>query len=101
MPYDKYRNWEVGTLLELNRLKEMVLKDLGEAKDKIDKLEILDSFEVAVERAHTAEIGEHLADQILFFVRPFLIAAIQGKLPASIPISRGRAAPAPVGDKNI
>ena len=94
MPYDKYRNWKVTRPSEMNKLEEMVLKDLQATGDEIEKLEILDSFEVAVERAHTAELGEHLANQILLIVRPFLIAAIQGKLPASMPIGRPRPAPA-------
>jgi len=91
MPYDRYRNWDVRLPMELNKLKEQVLRDLAETPEEIDRLEILDSFETAVERAHTADLGEHLADQILFIVRPFLIAAIQGKLPTSSPISRPRA----------
>ncbi|GAJ02904.1 unnamed protein product [marine sediment metagenome] len=93
MPYDKYRNWKTGTFAEMNKLKELVLKDIQEAGDEIEKLEILDSFEAAVERAHTVELAEHLSNQILFIVQPFLTAAIEGKLPAARPISRPRAAP--------
>lgn len=92
MPYDKYVHWKPGTFSEMNKLKEQVLRDLLATKDEIDQLEILDSFEAAVERAHTAKLGEHLSNQILFIVQPFLTAAIQGKLPASSPISRGRMA---------
>ena len=92
MPYDKYYNWRLGTLLDMNKLKEQVLKDLQGTGDEIDQLEILDSFESAVERAHTAELGEHLSNQILLIVQPFLTAAIQGKLPSSMPVSRPRAA---------
>ena len=73
-----------------------MLRDLQATKDEIDQLEILDSFEAAVERAHTAELAEHLSNQILFLAQPFLTAAINAKLPTSMPISRGRAAPAPV-----
>ena len=94
MPYDKYRNWKTGTPSEMNKLKELVLKDLEETGDEIEKLEILDSFEVAVERTHTAELAEHLSNQILILAQPFLTAAIQGKLPSSMPLSRPRAAPA-------
>jgi len=90
MSYDKYRHWKVNTPSDMNKLKEQVFKDLAETPEEIDRLEILDSFEVAVERAHTADLGEHLADQILLIVRPFLIAAIQGKLPTSCPMSRPR-----------
>lgn len=93
MPYDKYRNWKTGTPSEMNKLKEMVLKDCQETGDEIEKLEILDSFEAAVERAHTAELAGHLSNQILIFAQPFLTAAIQGNLPSSMPISRPRRAP--------
>ena len=96
MSYDKYRNWNVTRPLEMNSLKEMVLKDLQESPEEIDRLEILDSFEAAVERAHTAELADHLSNQILLIVQPFLTAAIQGKLPASMPLSRPRRAPASV-----
>lgn len=96
MPYDKYRNWKLDTPSDGNKLKELVLKDLQETGDEIEKLEILDSFEAAVERAHTAELAEHLSNQILILAQPFLTAAIQGKLPASMPIGRPRRAPAPV-----
>jgi len=94
MPYDKYRNWKLDTPSDGNKLKEQVLKDIEETSDEIEKLEILDSFEAAVERAHTAELAEHLSNQILLIVQPFLTAAIQGKLPGSRPLSRPRAAPA-------
>ena len=99
MSYDKYRNWKPGTFHEANTLKKQVLKDLGEAEDEIDKLEILDSFEAYVERVHTAELAEHLSNQILFALQPFLTGAILGKLPASMPISRGRVAPANIKEE--
>lgn len=94
MPYDKYRNWKPGPPFEVDKLKCQVLLDLEKAEDEIEKLEILDSFEAFVERAHTADIAEHISNQILFFVRPFLTTAIEGKLPSSTPISRPRKAPA-------
>jgi hypothetical protein len=97
MPYDKYRLWNPIAPQEMSKLKEQVLKDLAfTAADQVEQLEILDSFEAAVERAHTAALTEHLSHQILFILEPFLTAAIQGKLPASMPISRPRRAPAPV-----
>lgn len=96
MSYDKYRNWKPGTPYDANRLKERVLKDIEEAKEEVEKLEILDSFEAYVERAHTVELAEHLSHQILFIVQPFLTAAIHGTLPGSMPIGRPRTAPAPI-----
>lgn len=94
MPYDKYRNWKPGTPLEVDKLKCQVLLDLEKAEDETEKLEILDSFEAFVERAHTADVAEHLSNQVLFLLQPFLTAAIQSKLPGSTPISRPRQAPA-------
>ena len=94
MSYDKYRNWKTGTFAEMHKLKELVLKDIEETGDEIDRLEILDSFEAAVERAHTAELAEHLSNKILLIVQPFLTAAINAKLPGSTPVSRPRAATA-------
>lgn len=100
MPYDKYRNWDVSTHMRMDKLKEQVLQDLREIdpEDEVSPLEILDSFEAAVERAHTAELAEHLSNQILLLVQPFLTAAINAKLPASMPISRPRRAEAPSKD---
>lgn len=99
MSYDKYRNWKPGTPYETDKLKRQVLEDLGEAEDEIDRLEILDSFEAYVERTNTAELAKHLSNQILFVVRPFLTAAILGKLPGSMPISRPRAAPVTIKEE--
>lgn len=96
MPYDKYVRWKLDAPSEMNKLKHQVLTDLQDTEDETDRLEILDSFEAAVERAHTAELAEHFSNQILLIVQPFLTAAIQGKLPASRPMARPRAAPAPV-----
>jgi len=93
MPYDKYHNWPLGTPCWTNRLKEQVLKDLEETEDETDRLEILDSFEAYVERVNTAELAEHLSNQILLTAGPFLTGAIRSKLPVSMPIPRLRRAP--------
>ena len=68
MPYDKYRNWKPRTALgfgtkvyDIDALKRQVLKDIHEAEDETDKLEILDSFEVYVERHQQEELAEHFA----------------------------------------
>ena len=92
MPYDKYRNWKLGTPYEVDTLKRQVLEDIHDAEDEIDKLEILDSFEAYVERAHNSEIAEHLSNQILLAAGPFLTGAILSKLPSPMPISRPRRA---------
>ena len=92
MQYDKYRNWKPGTLCETDRLKRQVLEDIQETEDEIDRLEILDSFEAYVERRNTAELAEHISNQILLVAGPFLTGAILSKLPSSVPISRPRRA---------
>ncbi|MBA7662889.1 hypothetical protein ES703_70922 [subsurface metagenome] len=93
MPYDKYRDWKPGTPYETNRLKQQVLGDIQEAEDEIDRLEILDSFEAYVERVNTAELAEHLSNQILLAAGPFLTGAILSKLPSPMPMPRPRRAP--------
>ncbi len=92
MAYDKYHNWPLGTPYETDKLKRQVLKDLQETADETDRLELLDSFEAYVERANTAELAEHLSNQILLTAGPFLTGAIRSKLPSSMPISRPRRA---------
>ncbi|MBA7712433.1 hypothetical protein ES703_121407 [subsurface metagenome] len=93
MPYDKYRNWKPGTLHDVDTLKRQVLKDIHEAEDETDKLEILDSFEVYVERNQQEELAEHFALLVLNnAIRPLLVEFAKSKMPGSMPINRGRAA---------
>lgn len=93
MPYDKYRNWKPGTLHDVDTLKRQVLKDIHEAEDEIDKLEILDSFEAYVERNHQEELAEHFAVFVLYHaIRPLLVEFAKSKMPGSMPFSRPRAA---------
>lgn len=93
MPYDKYRNWKPTTLHDVNRLKQQVLKDIHEAEDETDKLEMLDSFEAYVERNRQEELAEHFAHLLLDnVIGPLLIEFAKSKMPGSMPISRPRAA---------
>lgn len=92
MQYDKYRNWKPGTPYETDRLKRQVLEDIQAAEDETDRLEILDSFEAYVERMNTAELAEHISNQILLMAGPFLTGAILGQVPFSMPRSRPRRA---------
>lgn len=90
MAYDKYRNW--GPDLPIHGgIKKQVLEDLKGTDDDIDQLEILDSFEVYVERQQQNELAEHVArlatDYILF---PLLSDFLKARMPGSMPISRGR-----------
>ena len=75
-------------------VEEQVLKDLSDAKDEIDKLEILDSFAAYTQRAYRQElaaIASILAGQQLgALLEPFLLS----RLPEVVPIHRGRPATA-------
>lgn len=93
MLYDKYRNWKLGTLHDVGTLKQQILKDIHEAEDEIDKLEILDSFEVYVERNQQEELAEHFALLVLHnVVQPLLVEFAKSKMPGSMPMGRPRAA---------
>ena len=91
MPYDKYRNWKRQSFAD-DEIKNQVIKDLEDTKDLTDKLEILDSFEVYVERNQQAELAEHFALLVLnYAIRPLLVQFAKSKMPGSMPISRPRA----------
>lgn len=91
MPYDKYRNWKPRTPHDVDTLKGQVLKDIHEAEDEIDKLEILDSFEAYVERNEQEELAEHFALLVLsYLIRPLLVEFAKAKMPGSMPIGRPR-----------
>lgn len=97
MSYDKYRNWKAETPFDVNTLKQQVLKDIHEAEDEIDKLEILDSFEAYVERNQQGELGERFALIALdYLIRPLLVEFAKSKMPGSMPTSRSRMAKASV-----
>ena len=92
MSYDKYRNWKPRTLHDVDTLKRQVLKDIHEAEDETDKLEILDSFEAYVERSRQEDLAEHFALLALdYAIRPLLVEFAKSKMPGSMPISRPRA----------
>ncbi|GAH46437.1 unnamed protein product [marine sediment metagenome] len=92
MAYDKYRNWKPLTLHDADTLKRQVLKDIHEAEDEIDKLEILDSFEACVERNNQEELAVDFALLIMkYAIQPLLVEFAKSKMPGSMPISRPRA----------
>ena len=93
MPYDKYRNW--GPDLPTHEgIKKQVLEDLKGTDDVIDQLEILDSFEVYVERQQQNELAEHVARLAAHrVVLPLLSDFLKARMPGAMPISRGRPAP--------
>ncbi|MBA7713541.1 hypothetical protein ES703_122544 [subsurface metagenome] len=91
MPYDKYRNWKSGTLHDVDTLKRQVLRDINEVADETDKLEILDSFEVYVERHQQEELAEHFALLLLRnAIQPLLVEFAKSRMPGSMPVSRPR-----------
>ena len=93
MSYDKYRNWKPRTLHDVDTLKRLVLMDIHEAEDEIDKIEILDSFEAYVERNQQEELAEHFALLVLKnAIGPLLVEFVKSRMPGSMPISRPRAA---------
>ena len=93
MSYDKYRNWKPRTLHDVDTLKRLVLMDIHEAEDEIDKIEILDSFEAYVERNQQEELAEHFALLVLNnTIRPLLVEFVKSRMPGSMPMSRSRAA---------
>lgn len=95
MSYDKYRNWKSQDVV-LTDLKEQVIKDLEETVDPIEKLEILDSFEVYVRRDNGADLAEYLASLALRTVlRPLLIEFAKANMPGVSPIGRPRMASPP------
>ncbi len=93
MAYDKYRNWKSKVPHGRDILRRQVLKDIHEAEDEVDKLEILDSFEAYVERSEQEDLAEHFAFLVLdYAIRPLLVEFVKSKMPGSMPISRPRAA---------
>ena len=92
MSYDKYRNWKPKAPHDVDTLKRQVLKDIHEAEDEVDKLEILDSFEAYVERNRQEELAEHFARLVLnYVIGPLLVEFTKSKMPGSMPIHRPRA----------
>lgn len=92
--YDKYRNWGPD-LPSHEGIKKQVLKDLKATDDETDQLEILDSFEVYVERQQQQELAEHVSRLATNYVLlPLLTDFLKARMPGSMPLSRGRPAPA-------
>ncbi len=97
MPYDKYKDWplprKVGNIfpvMQSSGIEAQVLKDLEEAKDEIDKLEILDSFAAYAERAYRQDFAETAAaltgQQLGALLEPVFLS----RMPSVAPMHRGR-----------
>lgn len=95
MPYDKYRNWSTKPTLRVGlNIKDQVLCDLAAATDETERLEILDSYEVYVERATRIEVADNVSEWLLNFLKPIVSGAIEKQLGNPMPIGRPRAATA-------
>ena len=93
MPYDKYRNWSLSpTQPCFHEIKDQVLEDLASTTDQTDKLEILDSFEVWVERRYTKELAKDMANKLLIALSGVVAAALESQIPYPTPMSRSRVA---------
>jgi hypothetical protein len=91
MPYDKYRNWSLNSIQPFfHDLKQQVLIDLAGTTDETDKLEILDSFEVYVQRYYRAELAKEVGDKLLNNLSGLVASAIEGQISYPTPMSRGR-----------
>ena len=99
MPYDKYRNWPLPSLsgnifpvIQGTNIEEQVLKDLAETEDKIDKLEILDSYAAYAKRAYQEECARYFTVRIAQVLGNILEPTILSKLPSIGLVHRGRPA---------
>lgn len=97
MPYDKYRNWplptragNVFTVPQGTGIEEVVLKDLAEAEDKTDKLEILDSFAAYYQRVYQQEVSQAIAFLASRIFRVILEPNVLSHMPAVECKHRGR-----------
>lgn len=96
MPYDKYRDWplpaNVFSVMQGRGIEKQVLQDLIDAKDDIEKLEILDSFAAYAKRAYRQEFAQDAAQitgqQLGSLLEPLFLS----RLPAVRPLGRPRTA---------
>lgn len=104
MPYDKYQNWplparsgRVFSVMQGRGIEEQVLQDLANAKDEIEKLEILDSFAAYAKRAYRQEFTEIAAILTGQYLGSLLEPLFLSRLPEVVLTHRGR--PAQAKDK--
>ena len=98
MSYDKYRNWPLPgrmahpSILGMQRqsLEELVLKDLSETEDEIEKLEILDSFAAYCKRVYGQEFAESSAALAGQQLGALLAPIFLSRLPEVNPFHRAR-----------
>jgi len=92
MSYDKYQNWGPD-LPSHTGLKHQVIIDLANSTEDFERLEILDSFEVYVERENQKNIADTLAVQLATNVVILLLSDfIKARLYKPMPVSRPRPA---------
>jgi hypothetical protein len=111
MPYDKYRNWPLpgkegmpapGRPLGARRmsLEELVLKDLAEAKDDVDKLEILDSYAAYAQRVYRQDFADSAAVQAGYTLGKLLEPIFLSRLPSVACYGRSRVVACEPGSYN-
>lgn len=99
MSYDKYRNWplrsksgNVFPVFPSTGIEKQVIEDLEEAKDPIEKLEILDSFAAYAQRDHQMRLAQECSYHIARLLASILESFILEKMPLVQPVARGRVA---------
>ena len=91
MPYDIYKiNTDRG--MGGQYIEDKVLADLERYTDRIDRLEVLDSYRAFVERVQQRDLANHLANMLFRLAQPILEELILARMPGSLPLHRGRPA---------
>jgi len=97
MPYDKYHNWPLPGLIRgpmeigsHRSIEEQVLLDLKEAKEDIDKLEILDSYSCYAQRAYRQDFAESTARLVGQELGTILAPVFLSRLPEVMATHRAR-----------
>lgn len=90
--YDRFRNWPPRGGLGQD-VKDEVLRLLAETTDPVGKLEILDSFEVYVQRQCRHELSQSLALALVGVLGPYVAGAIESRMPEPWATHRARAVP--------
>ena len=96
MPYDKYRYWTTEptpSLRPYRDIEEQVVIDFLEAKEQVDRLEILDSFQVYVERCYRKALLLEISQMVLSKLGGPLAGALATFVPEPMPSPRARVVP--------
>jgi len=89
MPYDIYK-CHTDRGMGGQSIEEKVLADLERYTDRIDRLEVLDSYKAFIERDHQRDLANRLANLLFRSTQPILEDLILARMPGSTPSHRGR-----------